>query len=67
MVDLVRARVVEVLALEVDLGAAELLAETLGVEDGRRAANVGGIEVGELLLELFGLGNLVISLFWCEG
>jgi hypothetical protein len=61
VVDLVGTGVVEVLALEVDLGAAELVGEAAAVEDGRGAAGVGRVEEGELVLELLGLGDLLVG------
>src|SRR5581483_5526678 len=51
VVDLVRARVAEVLALEVDLRAAEPSCEVLGEVQRRRPADVGAEEVPQLRLE----------------
>ena len=61
VVDLVGAGVVEVLALEVNLSAAELSGEALGVEDGAGAADVVVEEVRELVLEVFALGDLGVG------
>ena len=63
VVDLVRAGVVQVLALEVNLRAADLVAQALGVEDGARAA-------GELLLQLVQLipeGFVLLELLVLRG
>src|SRR5690606_14532312 len=57
VVDLVRAGVVEVLALEIDLGAAEMAGQTLGEIELRRTAGIEGRELLELRPELrVGLG-----------
>jgi len=64
---LVGTGVVEVLALEVDLGTTKLLRETLRVEDGRGAADIGRVQLGELLLEVLALDDrlvLVVSAWW---
>ncbi len=52
VVDLVRTGVVEVLALEVHLGAAELTGQVLGKVQERWAAHVVGQELLELVIEL---------------
>ena len=60
VVDLVRAGVVELVALEVDLGAAELRGQALGEVERARPAGVVGEPGGELGLEGgVGLGRLV--------
>ena len=60
VVDLVAAGVVELVALEVDLGAAEMLGQPLGEIERARPAGVVGAEVVELRLERgIGLGVLV--------
>src|SRR4028119_2466462 len=46
VVDLVRAGVQEVLALEEDAGAAELMGQALGEEERRRAADAVAHDVG---------------------
>ncbi len=51
VVDLVAAGVVQLVALEVDLGAAEMLGQPLGEVERARPAGVVGVEVVELLLE----------------
>ncbi len=48
VVDLVRAGVVQVFALEVDLGAAEVLTQALGVIQRAGATDVVALEVGQL-------------------
>ena len=60
VVDLVAAGVVELVALEVDLGAAEMLGQALGEIERARPAGVVGVERVELALEGgIGLGVLV--------
>ena len=51
VVDLVAAGVVELVALEVDLGAAEMLGQPLGEIERARPAGIVGVEVVELGLE----------------
>ena len=45
------AGVIELVALEVDLGAAQVLGEALGEVERARPAGVVGVEIGQLLLE----------------
>ncbi len=59
VVDLVRAGVVQVFALQVDLRAAEVLGEALGVVQRAGAADVVALEVGQLLEK----GRIVLGLF----
>ena len=60
VVDLVRAGVVELLALEIDFRAAEMLGHALGEIERARAADVMGREVLQLVVEgRIGLGLLV--------
>ncbi len=62
VVDLVRAGVVQVFALEVDLRAAELLGQALGEVQRAGAANVVTLEIGQLLEEgRIALGLLVLG------
>ncbi|MNC35324.1 hypothetical protein D3C75_838040 [compost metagenome] len=61
VVDLVRAGVVEVLALEVDLRTAEFFAQAAGMEDRAGAADVVGEQTGQLLLEIFALADLLVG------
>jgi len=62
VVDLVRAGVVQVFALEVDLRAAEVLGEALGEVQRAGAADVVTLEVGQLLEEgRVALGLLVFG------
>ena len=62
VVDLVRAGVIEILALEVDLGAAGMLAETLGMIEGRRTPHVMLPQVGQLGVEArIGTGSIVLD------
>ena len=57
VVDLVRAGVVQLVALEVDLGAAEMLGQPLGEIERARAAAVMGEKIGEFRMEgRIGLG-----------
>jgi len=48
IVDLVRTGVVELVALEIDLGAAEMLGQPFGEIERRRPAGVMGVEMPEL-------------------
>ena len=48
VIDLVRTRVQQVLALEVDLGTAEVGAEPPGMKQRRGAACIVGVQVGQL-------------------
>ena len=59
IVDLVRAGVVEVFALQVDLGATEQLRPALGVVDGAGATDV----VLQFILELGDEGRVLLGLF----
>ena len=60
VVDLVRAGVVEVFALQDDAGAAGVLGEARHLGDDRRAPGVGAVQLGELGLERrVGLRRLV--------
>ncbi len=62
VVDLVRAGVVQVFALEVDLRAAELLGQALGEVQRAGAADVVTLEIGQLLEEgRIALGLLVFG------
>ena len=54
VVDLVRAEMVQVFALQIDLRAAEFAAQIAAVEDGRRTPAVVGEQIGQLSLE-FGI------------
>src|SRR5690606_28559682 len=66
IVDLVRAGVVELVALEIDLGAAEMLGQALGEIQRARPAGIMGVELAELGMEgRVGLG-LAIGLFQIE-
>ncbi len=51
IVDLVRPRVVEVLALEQDAGSSGVLSEIRGLGDDARTAGVGAVQTLELTLE----------------
>ena len=59
VVDLVRAGVVQVFALEVDLRPAEVLGEAFGVIQRAGAADVVALEVGQLFEE----GRIALGLF----
>ncbi|MCY1404061.1 hypothetical protein D9M71_192610 [compost metagenome] len=61
MVDLVRAGVIEVFALEVDLRAAKLRGQALGMEDRAGTADVVGEQGGQLLLEIGALADFLIG------
>ena len=63
VVDLVRARVQQVLALEVDLGAAEVGAEPPGMKQRRGAAGVVEVQVGQLGDEPLVVPDFEISAF----
>ena len=52
VVDLVRTRMVEILALEVDLRTAQLLRQPPCMEDRARTAHVIGLKRRQLLLEV---------------
>ena len=62
VVDLVRAGVVQLLALQIDLRAAEVLGQALGVVQRTGTADVVALEVGEFFEERrIGLGLLVLG------
>jgi hypothetical protein len=63
VVDLVRAGVREIFALEVDLRAAEASREIFGVVERRRAADVGLEQLRELGLERL----VLLRLLECDG
>ncbi len=63
VVDLVAAGVIELVALEVDLGTLQVIGEALGEIERARAAGVVGVEIGKLGVELrVGLRRLVGAL-----
>ena len=61
VVDLVRTRMVEVLALEVDLRAAQLLRQPPRMEDRARTAHVVGQQCRQLLLEVRTLPDRLVG------
>src|SRR5690606_24499585 len=66
VVDLVRARVIELLALEIDLGAAELLGQPLGEIERARPAGIMRVEILEFGDEGGVVLRLVIGFFEIE-
>ena len=54
VVDLVRAEMIKVFALQIDLRAAQFAAQIAAMKDGRRTPAVVGEKIGELSLE-FGI------------
>ena len=63
VVDLVRAGVQQVFALQVDLGAAKLFGQALGQEQGRGTAGVIGQQTVKLVAKAFVLARLGVSCF----
>ena len=60
VIDLVRPGVVQVFSLEMNLRAAELFRQPLGVEDRTRATDVIGKQTGQLLLKVFALTDFFV-------
>ena len=63
IVDLVRAGVGQILALDVDARAAEVLGQALGVGNGGRAADEGAQQVLQFSLKFFVVLGLEVGLF----
>ena len=61
MVDLVRASVVQVFTLEVNLRATKLIGQALGVKNGAGAAHVIGKQRSQLILKILALDDFLIG------
>ncbi|MPM51987.1 hypothetical protein SDC9_98740 [bioreactor metagenome] len=61
MVDLVRAGVVQVLTLQVDLCAAKLIRQSACVEDGAGAAHIVGKELRQFVLKILALHDFIVG------
>ncbi|MND30601.1 hypothetical protein D3C80_211340 [compost metagenome] len=59
VVDLVRAGMVQLFALEINLCATEMFSQTLGIIERARTADIMGAEIGQFLLEF----RIVLRLF----
>jgi len=66
VVDLVRARVVEVLALQVNLGAAQMFGQALGKIEGVRTANILAVQLVQFGQIVGVLDSIAVCLStWC--
>ena len=61
VVDLVGTRVVQVFALEMNLRAAQLVRQALGVKDGAGATHIVGKQRSQLVLKVLALHDFLVS------